>query len=170
MPHIVWTATAEGQVDYFNGRWYEYTGLSTEEALSTLGWRSAVHPDDVGRLLDQRNPAVEVGQGFQADVRLRDREGNYRWHIVRSVPVCDDSGRVIRRFGTATDIDSRWQAQQEVVRLNRDLRARVDELETLFETIPIGIAHRRGYRKRPDTGPTRRWSGCSRSHPAPTLR
>jgi PAS domain S-box-containing protein len=140
MPHIVWTATGEGQVDYFNGRWYEYTGLSPEETLSGMGWRSVVHPDDVGRLLDLRDPAVEVGQGFQADIRLRDREGNYRWHIVRSVPVCDESGQVIRRFGTATDIDPRWRAQQEVVRLNRDLRARVDELETLFETVPIGIA------------------------------
>ena len=94
MPHIVWTANGEGEVDYFNGRWYEYTGLSPEETLAAMGWRSAVHPDDMGRLLGQRDPAVERGGPFQADVRLRDRDGHYRWHIVRSVPVCDDSGRV----------------------------------------------------------------------------
>jgi PAS domain S-box-containing protein len=266
MPHIVWTARADGTVDYFNGRWYEYTGMSLEESLKHLGWRLAVHSDDLGRLLIVRDPAVEEGQVFQADVRLRDREGAYRWHMVRSVPVTDESGRVIRRFGTATDIDDRmqaeeasrageqrfrflaesipqmvwtacpdgsvdyssprfleslgagreqvdgwawidllhpddrqravdawthalqegteyrvecrlrgkngafrwflghalfhrddagriarwygtwtdidlqWQAQQEIVRLNRDLRARVDELETIFATVPIGIA------------------------------
>jgi PAS domain S-box-containing protein len=267
MPHIVWTAEPDGTVDYFNGRWYEYTGMTPEASLAQFGWRSAVHPEDLERLFQVRDPAVGEGRFFQADVRLRDREGTYRWHMVRSVPVWDESGRVVRRFGTATDIDDRmraeeavraseerfrflaesiphivwtarpdgfrdytssrflghfglspeqmqgwawseslhpddrlralepweqalrnqteyrveyrlrhgdtgeyrwflghalpqrdaagrvirwygtdtdidsqWRAQQEIVRLNRDLRARVDELETLFETIPIGIA------------------------------
>jgi PAS domain S-box-containing protein len=129
MPHIVWTANGEGEVDYFNGRWYEYTGLSPEASLAEMAWRSVVHPDDVGRLLGLRDPAVAEGQGFQADVRLRDRQGNYRWHIVRSVPVCDESGRVVRRFGTASDIDDRRRAEEA-------LRASEQRFRFLAESIP----------------------------------
>ncbi len=129
MPHIVWTATGEGDVDYFNGRWYEYTGMSPEEALAVGGWRRAVHPDDLGRLLELRDPAVEGGAPFQADIRIRDREGNYRWHIVRSVPLRDESGRVLRRFGTATDIDDRRRAEE-------GLRAGEQRFRFLAESIP----------------------------------
>ncbi len=129
MPHIVWTANGEGEVEYFNGRWYEYTGLSPEAPLSALDWRSVVHPEDRGRLLALRDPAVVEGQGFQADVRLRDRAGNFRWHIIRSVPVCDESGRVIRRFGTATNIDDRRRAEEA-------LRASEQRFRFLAESIP----------------------------------
>ncbi len=129
MPHIVWTARADGTVDYFNGRWYEYTGMSPEESLKHLGWRLAVHSDDLGRLLNVRDSAVAEGHVFQADVRLRDREGAYRWHIVRSVPAIDESGRVVRRFGTATDIDDRMQAEEA-------LRADEQRFRFLAESIP----------------------------------
>ncbi len=129
MPHIVWTARPDGTVDYFNARWYEYTGMSPEASLTHPGWRSAVHPDDLGRLLEVRDPAVQEGQVFQADVRLLDRTGTYRWHMVRSVPVLDDSGRVARRFGTATDIDDRRQSEEE-------LRASEGRFRFLAESIP----------------------------------
>ena len=129
MPHIVWTALADGTVDYFNGRWYEYTGMTTEASLTAPGWRSAVHSEDLQRLLEVRDPAVASGQLFQADARLRDRDGIYRWHMVRSVPVFDDKGHVIRRFGTGTDIDDRRRAEEAL----RDSERR---FRFLAESIP----------------------------------
>ncbi len=129
MPHIVWTARPDGTVEYFNGRWYEYTGLSPDASLAQPGWRSAVHPEDLGRLLEVRDPAVEEGQVFQADVRLCDRQGIYRWHMVRSVPIYDESGRVMRRFGTATDIDDRMRAEEA-------MRAGERRFRFLAESIP----------------------------------
>ncbi|MHB1558764.1 MAG: hybrid sensor histidine kinase/response regulator [Isosphaeraceae bacterium] len=134
IPHIVWTATGDGEVDYFNGRWYEYTGMSVDEALSSFGWRNAIHPNDLNRLLSLRNPAVEGGQPFQADIRLRDRHGSYRWHIVRSVPVYNPAGQIVRRFGTATDIDDRRRAEEAMRESERRFRFLAESIPHLVWT------------------------------------
>ncbi|HEY2158623.1 MAG TPA: ATP-binding protein [Isosphaeraceae bacterium] len=105
MPQIVWTAVPDGSVDYFNARFHEYTGLTVEEALAPEGWREVIHPGDLPRLSALRNEAVGKGEVFEAEVRLRDRAGGYRWHLLRSVPVHEESGQLARRFGTATDVD-----------------------------------------------------------------
>jgi PAS domain S-box-containing protein len=111
MPQIVWTATSDGTVDYFNSRWYEYTGMTPEASLG-LGWRAAVHPDDIGRFASERDRGLGEGDVFDAEVRLRRRDGGYRWHLVRSAPLKDPEGRVSRRSGTATDIDDSRRAEQ----------------------------------------------------------
>ncbi len=115
MPQIVWTAAPDGSVDYFNARWYEYTGM-TPEASMLEGWRTAVHPDDLARLSLLRGQAVAGSGVFDIEVRLRHREGAYRWHLLRSVPVPDEPGRADRRFGAATDIDDRKQAEEALRR------------------------------------------------------
>ncbi|MHC5544516.1 PAS domain-containing protein, partial [Singulisphaera rosea] len=112
MPQMVWTAGPNGEVEYFNGRWYEYTGLSAEQSLLFEGWRRVVHPEDMEQVYALRNRAVVEGEHFHVEVRLRDRHGAYRWHIARSVPVYDESGHLTRRFGTATDIDDRVRSEQ----------------------------------------------------------
>ena len=113
MPQIVWISDARGAVLHFNGRWHEYTGLSVDESLSHDGWRSAVHPDDLNVFDKVRLSALRRGGMFETEARLRDRQGQYHWHLIRSVPVLDESGRVLRRFGTATDIHDRKLAERE---------------------------------------------------------
>lgn len=105
MPQVVWTAGPDGSVTYFNGRWYEYTGLSPEMSLTDDGWRRAVHPEDLGRLSEVRAGAVGGSESFEVEARVRRRDGVDRWHLIRSVPIRDEEGRVVRRFGAATDID-----------------------------------------------------------------
>jgi PAS domain S-box-containing protein len=133
MPQVVWTAGPDGAVDAFNARWYEYTGMGPGEALAHEGWRAAVHPDDLGRLSEARDRAVGEGDLFEAEVRLRRRDGAYRWHLVRSAPVRDEAGRVARRFGTATDIDDRRKAEQA-------LRASEAQHRAIYDQAAVGIA------------------------------
>ncbi|MDR3636722.1 MAG: PAS domain S-box protein [Isosphaeraceae bacterium] len=133
MPQVVWTAGPNGEVDYFNTRWYAYTGMTPAEALAHEGWRGVVHPDDLGRVYALRNRAVGSGEMFQAEVRLRDRDGRYRWHLIHSVPVRAPSGRVTRRLGTAIDIDDR-------VRTEEALRASEEEHRALYNQAATGIA------------------------------
>jgi PAS domain S-box-containing protein len=111
MPQIVWTAGQAGDVDYFNRRWYEYTGMTPDASLGE-GWRDAVHPDDLGRFFEARERGLGSGEIFEAEVRLRRRDGGYGWHLVRSAPVKDASGAVARRSGTATDIDDRKRVEE----------------------------------------------------------
>jgi PAS domain S-box-containing protein len=132
MPQIVWTATPDGSVDYFNARWYEYTGLTSEASLHE-GWRAAVHNDDQGRFSSVRDPGVGAGREFEAELRLRRRDGAYRWHLVRSVPVPDEAGDLARRYGAATDIDDRKRAEEALRESERQYRA-------FYDQAAVGIA------------------------------
>ncbi|WP_152050496.1 hybrid sensor histidine kinase/response regulator [Tautonia marina] len=114
MPQILWAAGPDGVVESFNGRWYEYTGMATEDALSREGWLSAVHPEDQPRIRSLRDQAFGKGDLLEAEVRLRRNDATYRWHLIRSVPVRDDSGRLLQRFGTATDIDDRKRTEERL--------------------------------------------------------
>jgi PAS domain S-box-containing protein len=103
------------------------------EASLSEGWRAAVHPDDLSRLLAVRDRAVVEGEVFEAEVRLRHREGAYRWHLVRSVPVHDEASRLARRFGAATDIDDRRRAEEA-------LRASEQQYRAVYDQAAVGIA------------------------------
>ena len=84
-----------------------------EEDLAMQARRGVVSPDDLARLSGPRDRAVRLGERFEGEYRLRDHTGAYRWHLVRSVPVRDEGGRLLRRFGTATDIDDRKRSEQD---------------------------------------------------------
>ncbi|MCA1595574.1 MAG: response regulator, partial [Chloroflexi bacterium] len=114
IPHMVWTAAADGEPTFFNDRWYEYTGLSVEESFGG-GWTRVLHEDDRSKDLEEWQNAIRTGNIYESAVRLqRASDGAYRWHLARAVPVRSASGRILNWFGTYTDIDDQEQARREL--------------------------------------------------------
>jgi len=111
IPQIVWTATAQGSVDYVNHRIFELTGLSQEVVLGE-GWLNILHPDDRTLAIDKWRSALQNGVAYQMEYRLRNVAGLYCWHQVRATPLLDSSGTVVKWFGACTDIDDQMHYQQ----------------------------------------------------------
>ena len=110
IPHIVWTARPDGVVDYFNQRWFEYTGLSVEQAAGS--WLGALHANDSARCRTDWEHAMRSGEMFQAECRLRRAgDGAFRWHLCRSVPERSTTGQILSWLGTFTDIEDQKLVQ-----------------------------------------------------------
>jgi PAS domain S-box-containing protein len=123
MPQIVWTAAADGELDYFNRRWYELTGTS-DSILANQHWLSLTHPDDRQQTLDAWRQAVAAGEPCEVEHRLRMAEtGEYRWHLARARPIRDQNGTVVRWYGSCTDIQDHILAEQAL----RDAHGRLEE-------------------------------------------
>lgn len=113
IPQIIWSADKEGKVDYFNRRWYEYTGLDAL-ADADAGWWESVHAEDKEMTKSRWAESVESGLAYEVEYRIRRADGAYRWYLVRAVPVFDSKDMVIKWFGTCTDIeDQKEQARQK---------------------------------------------------------
>lgn len=105
IPVIVWTAKADGFADYFNKKWYEYTGLSLEDSEGS-GSQQALHPDDAERIKTAWENAIESQSAFHFEYRIkRAADGEYCWHLGKGEPVKDETGALIAWFGTATEIE-----------------------------------------------------------------
>ena len=110
VPHIVWTARPDGAVDYFNQRWFEYSGRSVEQASGS--WLGILHPDDLGRCRTEWENAMRSGEMFQTECRLRRAsDGAFRWHLGRAVPERSPTGQILSWVGTFTDIEDQKRAQ-----------------------------------------------------------
>jgi formate hydrogenlyase transcriptional activator len=128
IPTLAWSARSDGSADFFNQPWLEYTGLSAEQALN-WGWRIAVHPDDLARMLETFQEAVDAGRPFEVEGRLRRSDGAFRWFLFRGNPLLDESGRVVKWYGTNTDLEERKRAEQA-------LRANEQSLRLIVDSIP----------------------------------
>jgi PAS domain S-box-containing protein len=106
VPHMVWTAHADGSVRYMNARWGELTG---EHYAG--GWLDRLHADDRPRYTELWQRAVQGGSDFQIECRIETSGGSYRWHLCRAVPERDSQGRVIGWIGTFTDVDDQKRIQ-----------------------------------------------------------
>jgi PAS domain S-box-containing protein len=113
VPQLIWTNLPNGQADYFNKRWYEFTGLSYEQSRGP-GWQAVVHPEDAPASTKSWQEALSAGEVFDCEYRLRNAEGQYRWFIGRNVPLKDRQGRVLSWFGSATDIERLKEAEANV--------------------------------------------------------
>jgi len=134
MPQMVYTSPADGMTDYVNRRWQEYTGLSWERCLGT-GWVKRLHPDDRERVWRQWLEAVKAGQLFEMEYRLRRKDGQYRWHLSRAIPIRDGRRQIVKWIGTSTDIHDRKEAEAEREELLVSERAARDETEHAAESI-----------------------------------
>jgi PAS domain S-box-containing protein len=114
MPQIVWVARGDGHREYYNSRWYEYTGLTVEQSAGREGWVDALHPDDRERGRAAWLHSVETGNLYQIEYRFRDRHGDYRWFLGRAEAVRDESGQIVRWLGTCTDIDRQVRAAEDL--------------------------------------------------------
>lgn len=107
IPQIVCTAGPDGEIDYFNQRWFQFTGLNLEESFENAGWLDAVHPDDREAVHNAWRDAGRTGEDFAIEMRIRSAAGEYRWFLERGVPLRADDGSVLRLFASATDINDR---------------------------------------------------------------
>ncbi|WP_437618520.1 PAS domain S-box protein [Sorangium sp. So ce1151] len=128
MPQLVWTNRQDGHHEYFNQRWYDYTGLSPEDTDGE-GWSRPIHPEEHERALETWRHALRTGEPYENQCRLRRADGAYRWFIGRAVAARDGSGRIVRWFGTYTDIDDQKRAEEERQRLVQALERSNKELD-----------------------------------------
>lgn len=124
--HMVWSADANGLVDYYNDRWYEYTGVA-RGATDGTGWENVLHPDDQARAWATWDHCIQTGELYRIEYRMRNHRGSYRWALGRAQPLRDESGKIVRWFGTSTDIQEIVDAREVLARSREQLEAAVRE-------------------------------------------
>ena len=132
IPHIAWITDPEGAVEYYNQRWYDFSGLTLEDTAG-WGWENVIHPDDLERAGGVWRSSVAAGIVSEVEYRLRRADGQYRLHLGRSVPV-RENGVIVRWVGTATDIEDRRQAEEA-------LRTSEERMRLALEGGGIGTWH-----------------------------
>jgi PAS domain S-box-containing protein len=115
IPTMAWTAQPDGSVDFVSRPWLEYTGFSMEDWLGK-GWRTVAHPEDLNRTAEKWQAALATGEPYECEVRTRTARGSYRWCLSRAVPLRDQLGKIVKWFGTNTDIDERKKAVEKLQR------------------------------------------------------
>jgi PAS domain S-box-containing protein len=135
VPAHAWSALPDGNVDFINQRWQQFTGLPAEDAL---GWNceAAVHPEDRANLVADWRAALSDGQPLETEVRTRRVDGEYRCLLVR-VPQRDESGKILKWYGTALDIEDRKRAESLLARENLVLEmvAKGDSLPEILDSV-----------------------------------
>jgi PAS domain S-box-containing protein len=111
MPQIVFSATAEGHVDYLNRKWYEYTGLPDGDSASE-NWKQVHTPEGLERVQKAWPEALRTGEPYEIEYPLLRHDGEWRWHLARALPIRDEAGRIVRWYGTNTDIHDRKQIEE----------------------------------------------------------
>jgi PAS domain S-box-containing protein len=116
IPQLVWITNTQGQNEYVNRRFCDYTGLSTEQ-LQDLDWLSIIHPDDLEMTQKRWLIAVKSALFYEIEYRFRRYDGTYRWFLGQGIPLKDQQGRIVKWFGTCTDIEPQKQIEQARLRL-----------------------------------------------------
>ena len=110
IPAHAWSALPDGSVDFVNQRFVDFTGRPIEELLR-WGWGSTCHPADLPGYLGLWRAAVAAGKPMESEVRVRAKNGDYRWLLIRNAPLRDEQGNIVKWHGTAVDIEDRKRAE-----------------------------------------------------------
>jgi PAS domain S-box-containing protein len=134
VPQHILVTQPDGTRLYANQGTLEYHGMTLPEVQADDFYTKVLHPDDLRRVSDERQGGIAAGASWEAEARLLRRDGQYRWFLIRSDPLRNEQGSIIRRYTTATDIEDRKQAEEKVQRENVALREEIDKA-SMFEEI-----------------------------------
>lgn len=134
IPQLAWMADGEGSIFWYNQRWLDYTG-STLEEMAGWGWKAAHHPDHIDRVVGCIKQAFTTGLPWEDLFPLRARDGSYRWFLSRAQPLRDETGKVVRWFGTNTDITEQKRAEDRQATLLREIDHRARNALTVAQAI-----------------------------------
>lgn len=134
MPQMVWSTRADGYHDYYNARWYEFTGapVGTTEGE---GWADMFHPDDQERAWDVWRHSLDTGEPYHIEYRLKHHSGTYRWTLGLALPIRDAAGQIIRWFGTCTDIHETKLVAEERELVAQELSHRIKNIFAVLTSI-----------------------------------
>ena len=140
LPNTIWSAQPDGRNDFLNQRWYELTGALPDQPASDA-WTSPIHPDDRDHALAAWRHSLSSGEPLEIEYRIRTADDTYRWMLGRALPVRDEQGRVVRWFGSCTDIEQIRQAREVLARDRADLEQLVHERTRDLEETQMRLAH-----------------------------
>ncbi|MBI5441733.1 MAG: PAS domain S-box protein, partial [Deltaproteobacteria bacterium] len=129
LPQLVWMTAPDGHLQYVNERWHQYTGRA--EPPCRESWMEDLHPEDRERTVEGWSESVGTGKPYHVEYRLRRADGEYRWFLARALAVRDETGRIVRWFGSSTDIQDLRQAQEDVKESEERFRG-------VFENAAVG--------------------------------
>lgn len=163
MPQMVWSTRPDGQSDYYNGGWYEFTGAAPGEHDGSA-WLDCIHPDDLSRTKAAWQQSVDSGRTYEAEYRLRNGRGEYRWVLARGIPLRGADGAVVRWFGTSTDVHSQHLLSEQLDLISSELSHRIKNIFSVISGLLVAAT-----RDRPELKPlaaalTARIGALGRAH------
>lgn len=138
IPTLTWSMFPDGPNEFLSKSWHEYTGLSVEESAG-WGWQVAFHPDDLPALMKKWMEILPAGEPGEVEARIRRCDGVYRWFLIRAAPFRDETGTIIRWYGTSTDIEDRKRAEDALLANERNLGLIINTMPVLaWSALPDG--------------------------------
>ena len=163
MPQMVWSTLPDGFHDYYNARWYEFTGVPAG-STEGVGWNGVFHPEDQDRAWALWRHSLETGDPYEIEYRMRRHDGIYRWTLGRAMPIRNEGGEIVRWFGTCTDIDDLKRMEQSKELLSQELSHRIKNIFAVVSAL-IALSARQFPEARPFAGALRtRINALARAH------
>src|ERR1700720_3449257 len=139
LPTLVWCTRPDGSTEFLNKRWHDYTGFSRGESR-VRGWQPTVHPEDLPRVVAKGQELLASGKPGEIEGRIRRHDGVFRWFLMRVEPLRDETGKIVRWYGTQTDIEALKQLQEKLREEDRELRRITDAIpQTIVVLDPSGV-------------------------------